>query len=384
MGVLGREDSTDMLYHLSELLPQAPWTVFQYITFRSAGAAVTALVLSMVLGPHVIEWLRQLRFRQEYRPKDAVGKDAAAVAADQAKRGTPTMGGILIVLVLDLTVLLWARWNPMVLVTVLSLIVLAGLGFYDDWLKVTRQNSEGTSSRMKMVVQVALAAAISVYLWRLPSTQSLITEIQVPFLKNPILTGVPLIGLILSVLAIVGSSNAVNLTDGMDGLAIGCTLITSLVFLIMTYVAGNKIFAAYLLIPHVSGAGELTVVCAALIGASLGFLWFNCHPAEVFMGDTGSLAIGGALGIMAVLIHQPFILLIAGGVFVAEAVSVMLQVSWFKYTRRTRGQGERLLLMSPLHHHFRKKGWPESKIVTRFYIVAIFCAVVALGSLKIR
>ena len=373
-----------MLYHLSELLPQAPWTVFQYITFRSAGAAVTALVLSMVLGPHVIEWLRQLRFRQDWRPKDAVGKDAAAVAADQAKRGTPTMGGILIVLVLDLTVLLWARWNPMVLVTVLSLIVLAGLGFYDDWLKVTRQNSEGTSSRMKMVVQVALGAAISVYLWRLPSTQSLITEIQVPFLKNPILTGVPLIGLILSVLAIVGSSNAVNLTDGMDGLAIGCTLITSLVFLIMTYVAGNKIFAAYLLIPHVSGAGELTVVCAALIGASLGFLWFNCHPAEVFMGDTGSLAIGGALGIMAVLIHQPFILLIAGGVFVAEAVSVMLQVSWFKYTRRTRGQGERLLLMSPLHHHFRKKGWPESKIVTRFYIVAIFCAVVALGSLKIR
>lgn len=374
-----------MLYHLSEQYPVAPWTVFQYITFRSAGAALTALVLSMLLGPRVIEWLRDLRFRQEYRPKDvAATKDATAAAADLAKRGTPTMGGILIVLVLDLSVLLWARWNALVLLTVLSLIVLAGLGFYDDWLKVTRQNNEGTSSRAKFLIQVGLALVIGIYLWRLPSTQALITDVQIPFLKSALLTGMPAVGLTLAVLAIVGSSNAVNLTDGMDGLAIGCTLITALVFLVMTYIAGNKLFAAYLLVPHVPGAGELTVVCAALIGASLGFLWYNCHPAEVFMGDTGSLALGGALGLMAVLIHQPFILLIAGGVFVAEAVSVMLQVSWFKYTRRTRGQGERLLLMSPLHHHFRKKGWPESKIVTRFYIVAVFCAVLALSTLKIR
>lgn len=374
-----------MLYHLSEQYPVAPWTVFQYITFRSAGAALTALVLSMLLGPRVIEWLRDLRFRQEYRPKDVSGtKDATAAAADLAKRGTPTMGGILIVLVLDLSVLLWARWNALVLLTVLSLIVLAGLGFYDDWLKVTRQNNEGTSSRAKFLIQVGLALVIGIYLWRLPSTQSLITDVQIPFLKSALLTGMPAVGLSLAVLAIVGSSNAVNLTDGMDGLAIGCTLITALVFLVMTYIAGNKLFASYLLVPHVPGAGELTVVCAALIGASLGFLWYNCHPAEVFMGDTGSLALGGALGLMAVLIHQPFILLIAGGVFVAEAVSVMLQVSWFKYTRRTRGQGERLLLMSPLHHHFRKKGWPESKIVTRFYIVAVFCAVLALSTLKIR
>lgn len=374
-----------MLYHLSESFPVAPWTVFQYITFRSAGAAVTALLLSMWLGPAMIRWLRDLRFRQEYRPKDVSGaKDATAVAADLQKRGTPTMGGILIVLVLDLSVLLWARWNALVLVTVLSLIVLAGLGFYDDWLKVTRQNNEGSSSRMKLVVQLILALAIGLYLWRLPSTQTLITDIQVPFMKNAVLTGVPGLGLAVAVLAIVGSSNAVNLTDGMDGLAIGCTLITSLVFLVMTYIAGNKLFASYLLVPHVQGAGELTVVCAALIGASLGFLWFNCHPAEVFMGDTGSLALGGALGMMAVLIHQPFILLIAGAVFVAEALSVMVQVSWFKYTRRTRGQGERLLLMSPLHHHFRKKGWPESKIVMRFYIVAVLCAVLALSTLKVR
>lgn len=374
-----------MLYHLSEWLPVAPWTVFQYITFRSAGAAVTALLLSMWLGPGVIRWLRELRFRQEYRPKD-VGetRDATAASADLAKRGTPTMGGILIVLVLDLSVLLWARWNALVLVTVLSLIVLAGLGFYDDWLKVTRQNNEGTSSRAKLLIQVGLALVIGLYLWRLPSTQTLITDIQVPFVKTAVLTGVPGLGLALAVLAIVGSSNAVNLTDGMDGLAIGCTLITTLVFLVMTYIAGNKVFAGYLLVPHVAGAGELTVVCAALIGASLGFLWFNCHPAEVFMGDTGSLALGGALGLMAVLIHQPLILLVAGGVFVAEALSVMIQVSWFKYTRYRRGQGERLLLMSPLHHHFRKKGWPESKIVTRFYIVAVLCAVLALSTLKIR
>ncbi|HRI15993.1 MAG TPA: phospho-N-acetylmuramoyl-pentapeptide-transferase [Verrucomicrobiota bacterium] len=374
-----------MFYHLSEWFPYAPWSLFQYITFRSAAAAVTALLLSMMLGPRMIDWLRRLKFRQEYQPKDVLtATDTTAAHADLAKRGTPTMGGILIVLVLDLSVLLWARWNALVLLTVLSLVVLAGLGFYDDWLKVTRQNAEGSSSRAKLIIQTGLALAIGLYLWRLPSTQTLITEIQFPFVKHAIASGVPLLGLVLTVLAIVGSSNAVNLTDGMDGLAIGCTVIASLVFVVMTYIAGNKVVASYLLVPYVPGAGELTVVCAALLGASLGFLWFNCHPAEVFMGDTGSLALGGALGIMAVLIHQPFILLIAGGVFVAEAVSVILQVSWFKYTRRTRGQGERLFLMSPLHHHFRKKGWPESKIVTRFYIAAVLCAVLALSTLKIR
>jgi phospho-N-acetylmuramoyl-pentapeptide-transferase len=374
-----------MLYHLSNLLPFAPWTVFKYVTFRSAGAAVTALLLSLWMGPHVIAWLRELKFRQDYRPKDVgAGADATAATADLAKRGTPTMGGILMVLVLDLTVLLWAQWNAHVLLTALSLVVLAGLGFYDDWLKVTRQDNAGSSSRVKLAIQCVLALAIAFYLWRLPSTETLITDLQVPFFKNPVLVGAPVVGVLVTVLTIVGSSNAVNLTDGMDGLAIGCTLITATVLVVMTYVAGNAVFAKYLLVPHVPGAGELTVVCAALVGASLGFLWFNCHPAEVFMGDTGSLALGGALGIMAVLIHQPLVLLIAGGVFVAEAVSVMLQVSWFKFTRRRYGTGRRIFLMSPLHHHFRKKGWPESKIVTRFYIVAMLCAVVALSSLKIR
>src|SRR6267143_2134757 len=207
---------------------------------------------------------------------------------------------------------------------------------------------------------------------------------MVPFFKHPVLTGAGPVGLALTVLTVMGSSNAVNLTDGLDGLAIGCTLIVAAVFLIFTYVAGNFRFAEYLQVPFVSGAGELTVFCAAMIGAGLGFLWFNCHPAQVFMGDTGSLALGGVLGIIAVLIHQPLVLVIAGGVFVAEAASVLLQTTWFKYTRHRTGSGRRLFLMAPIHHHFEKKNWHESQVVTRFYILGVLFAVVALSSLKIR
>jgi len=374
-----------MLYKLPELFPTVPWTVFKYVTFRSAGAAVTALVLSWLLGPRVIEGLRNLRFRQDYQPKDVRNPgDATAASADLAKRGTPTMGGVLILLVLDISVLLWAKPNALVVLTMLSVMVLAFLGFYDDWLKVTRQDAAGAKSRVKWIVQTLLAVVVGIYLWQLPSTRALVTEIQIPFFKDPVLSAVPWIGIPLVALTLVGSSNAVNLTDGMDGLAIGCTLIVAMVMLILTYLADNVKLATYLQIPHVRGASELTVVCAALIGASLGFLWFNCHPAEVFMGDTGSLALGGALGLMAVLIHQPLVLPIAGAVFVAEAGSVMLQVGWFKYTRRTTGEGRRIFLMAPLHHHFQKLGWKESKIVTRFYIAGILCAVVALSTLKIR
>jgi phospho-N-acetylmuramoyl-pentapeptide-transferase len=207
---------------------------------------------------------------------------------------------------------------------------------------------------------------------------------MVPFYKYPVMTGAGVVGLGLTILTIVGSSNAVNLTDGLDGLATGCTLIVSFVFLVLTYLAGNKNASAYLQIPHVVGAGELTVFCAAMIGAGLGFLWFNCHPAQVFMGDTGSLALGGALGIVSVLIHQPLVLLIAGGVFVMEAVSVILQTGWFRYTKRRYGAGRRIFLMAPIHHHFEKKGWYESQIVMRFYILGLLCAVVALSTLKLR
>ena len=382
-----------MLYYLSQFLQQqaadtawadglSPLRVFRYITFRSAGAAVTALLLSLWLGPKVIAWLKQVRFGQHYADKAEEGGSLAARVL--SKQGTPTMGGILIVLVLDLSALLWAQWNALILLTLLSLIVLAGLGFYDDYLKITRQNNRGTASRVKLWVQFALALFIGIYLWQLPATRHLITDVMVPFFKRPVLSGAGPAGLVLTVLTIMGSSNAVNLTDGLDGLAIGCTLIVAAVFLVFTYIAGNFRFAEYLQVPFVSGAGELTVFCSAMIGAGLGFLWFNCHPAQVFMGDTGSLALGGVLGIIAVLIHQPLVLVIAGGVFVAEAVSVLLQTTCFKYTRRRTGAGRRIFLMAPLHHHFEKKGWYESQVVMRFYILCILCAVVALSTLKLR
>ena len=258
------------------------------------------------------------------------------------------------------------------------------MGFYDDYAKIVQQNSSGARSFVKLSVQAGLALFIGLYLWNRPSTRELITDIMVPFYKYPVVTGVGLIGLALTMLTIVGSSNAVNLTDGLDGLAIGCTLIVSFVFVVLTYVAGHRTASAYLQIPHVVGAGELTVFCAAMVGAGLGFLWFNCHPAQVFMGDTGSLALGGALGIIAVLIHQPLVLMIAGGVFVLEAVSVMLQTGWYRYTRWRYGTGRRIFLMAPIHHHFEKKGWYESQVVMRFYILGVLCAVVALSTLKIR
>ena len=382
-----------MFYYLSQYVrlqaEGTPWEqtlsglrVFNYVTFRSAGAAITALLFSWWLGPKIIAWLRDLKFGQNYADKaEATGGMAARVLS---KKGTPTMGGILIVTVMDLAGLLWAQWNELVVLTLLSLIVLAGLGFYDDYAKITKQNSLGTTSIIKLSVQTFLAGFIGCYLWFLPDTSHLITEIMVPFYKHPVLSGAGTVGLVVTILAIVGSSNAVNLTDGLDGLAIGCSLIVTAVFMVFTYIAGNAYFANYLAVPFVPGAGELTVFCSAMFGASLGFLWFNCHPARIFMGDTGSLALGGALGIMAVLIHQPFMLLIAGGVFVAEAGSVMIQRSWFKYTKWRFGQGQRVFLMAPLHHHFEKKGWYESQVVTRFYILCILCALVALGSLKLR
>jgi phospho-N-acetylmuramoyl-pentapeptide-transferase len=382
-----------MLYYLSQFLMEksvgTPYEselsslrLFRYITFRTAGAAVTALLLSLWFGPKMIAWLKELSFGQNYRDRAEVAGNLTG--REPKKFGTPTMGGLLIVLTLNLTTLLWAQWNTLVLLTVLSVVVLASLGFYDDYTKITKASSAGAKSRVKIWVQTGLAVFIGFYLWYSPATEKLITEIMVPFYKHPVASGAGGIGLVLTALTIVGSSNAVNLTDGLDGLAIGCTLIVSFVFLIMTYVAGNVKTAAYLQIPHVSGAGELTVFCAALCGAGLGFLWFNCHPAQVFMGDTGSLALGGALGIVAVLIHQPLVLMIAGGVFVMEAASVILQTGYFRYTRKRYGTGKRIFLMAPIHHHFEKKNWHETQVVTRFYILCVLCAVLALSSLKIR
>jgi phospho-N-acetylmuramoyl-pentapeptide-transferase len=381
-----------MLYYLSQYIldatahtnwagPLSPLRVFKYITVRSAGAAVTALVLSWLLGPALIKGLKQVKFGQDYADK----AEAAGVTERlHSKRGTPTMGGLLIVLTLTLTTLLWAQWNNFVAVTLLAVVGLCGLGFHDDYTKITQGSAGGVKSYVKLLVQFLLAGCIGFYLWQVPDTSKLITEIMVPFYKHPVATGAVAAGLALTMLTIVGSSNAVNLTDGLDGLAIGCTLIVSFVFLILTYLAGNVKIAGYLQIPYEPGAGELTVFCAGMIGAGLGFLWYNCHPAQIFMGDTGSLALGGALGVMAILIHQPFVLVIAGGVFVLEALSVMLQTGWFKFTRMRYGEGRRIFLMSPLHHHFEKKNWHENQVVVRFYILGILFAVVALSTLKIR
>ncbi len=381
-----------MIHHLSQLILEAakgggweevvsPLNVLRYITVRTAGAALTSFMLSLWLGPKVILWLKKLKFGQNYADK---AEESGEFQNRLCKKGTPTMGGLLIVLALDISALIWARPNTLVLLTLLSVVGLAALGFYDDFVKITQQSGKGATSRVKLVVQFGLAFFIGIYLWSNVSTRPLITDIMVPFYKFPILTGATVTGILLAVLTIVGSSNAVNLTDGLDGLATGCTLLVSVVFLVLTYVAGNVNWAEYLQIPYVAGAGELTVFCGAMLGAGLGFLWFNCHPAQMFMGDTGSLALGGALGIIAVLIHQPFVLFIAGGVFVSEAVSVMLQTGWFKYTRKRFGEGRRIFLMAPLHHHFEKKGWYESQVVTRFYIVGVLFAVVALSTLKIR
>jgi phospho-N-acetylmuramoyl-pentapeptide-transferase len=373
----------------------SPLRLFRYITFRSAGAAITALLLSWWLGPKVIRWLKQLKFGQEYSDKaEETGGLGARVLS---KKGTPTMGGILIIAVLSTTTLLWSVWNPLIELTLLSVIVLTGLGFYDDYAKITEQSGGGTKPQVKLWVQIALAVFVAIYLWKWPAAYSelrlaenkleikinLVSTLMVPFYKYPIPVGA-IAGVVLTTLTIVGSSNAVNLTDGLDGLAIGCTLIVSIVFLVLTYLAGNLKMAAYLQIPYVAGAGELTVFCAAMLGAGLGFLWFNCHPAQMFMGDTGSLALGGALGIIAVLIQQPLLLVIAGGVFVMEAVSVILQRGWFRYTKKRYGAGRRIFLMAPLHHHFEKKGWYESQVVMRFYILCVLFAVVALSTLKIR
>jgi len=365
---------------LGDLL--SPLRVFRYITFRTAGGALTALLLSLWFGPTAIAWLKRLCMGQNYKDAAEEAGDLKARIVD--KRGTPTMGGLLIVVAIDLSALLWAQWNQLTVLSLLALLVLALLGFVDDYVKIAHQSSKGINAKVKLAVQFLSALFVAFYLYNDPHMRKLVTEVVLPFWKYPVTSGGAVLGGVVTVLTIVGSSNAVNLTDGLDGLAIGCTAIVVMVFLVLTYIAGHARFAAYLQVPYVAGAGELTVLCGAVFGASLGFLWFNCHPAQVFMGDTGSLALGGLLGIIAVLIQQPFALFIAGGVFVLEAVSVILQVLSARYSRKYLKTDKRLFLRAPIHHHFEKKGWYESKVVIRFYILSILCAVVALATLKMR
>lgn len=357
-----------MLYHLLVPLSDAisVFNVFRYITFRTAAATLTALFLAFLVGPTLIRALGRLRFGQPIRE---IGPE------HQGKAGTPTMGGLLILLSLAVSVLLWASLESRPVWIVLGLTAGYGLlGFVDDYRKVKQGNSEGLRPRTKLAWQFALALVVAVLIYTDPSFDK---ELAVPFFKN----FTPHLGWVyvpFAALVIVFMSNAVNLTDGLDGLAIGPVMIAAGTFLLLSYAAGHAVIADYLAIKHVAGSGQLSIFCGALVGGGLGFLWFNTYPAQLFMGDVGSLALGGALSAIAVVIRQEILLAVVGGIFVAEAVSVLAQVSWFKLT------GRRIFLMAPIHHHFEKVGWPEQQIVVRFWIISVILALVALSSLKLR
>jgi len=361
-----------MFYHL--LYPLHPWigafNVFQYITFRTAMATLTALLVSLLLGPTMIRKLRLIQIGQEIR--------AEGPSSHQSKRGTPTMGGVLILIAILLPTLLWSDLRKVyVWLAIVSTLAFGVIGFLDDYLKVVRKRNLGLTARAKFGLQVGVSLALGLALLALARNGQFDTTLSFPFFKSfrPDLGwAYPL----FVVLVLAGSANAVNLTDGLDGLAIGSLLVVWATFGLLAYVAGNAIAAHYLAVTNVKGAGELTVFCGAAVGASLGFLWFNCHPAQVFMGDVGSMALGGALGTVALLTKQEVLLVIAGGLFVVEAASVILQVASFRL------RGRRIFRMSPLHHHFELVGWDEAQVVIRFWIVAVIFSLLALATLKLR
>ncbi len=365
-----------MFYYLSEYTDWfSPLRVFQYTTFRAVCAALTALVMCVALGPWFIRCLAGMNLQQPIRGED----DLRELAQAHGKKSCPTMGGLLIIWAVVDSILLWARpTNPLVLICLVTLIWLGGIGFLDDWTKVQAHKSDGMRAKTKFLFQIGLGLVVGTLLLTDPIFGETARKLMTPFVKGPVIANMGWWTLLVVVVVIVGASNAVNLTDGLDGLATGCTLTVALTYAVMCYVAGNVKFSSYLQVPFVSGAGELTVVCAALIGASLGFLWFNCHPAEVFMGDTGSLAIGGLVGAIAVMIKQEVVLIIVGGVFVMEAVSVILQVASFKL------RGKRIFAMAPLHHHFELRGWSETKVTTRFWVLSVIFALLGLATLKLR
>ncbi len=353
-----------LLYPLRELF--FPFNVFRYITFRSALAALTAILISFFVGPALIRKLREWQIGQEVR------RDGPSTHF--VKQGTPTMGGVLIMISILVPSLLWSDLtNPFVWMVVVATAGFGLIGLWDDALKKTRRNSKGLSARGKLAAQIVLAAAFGATLLLLGFS----THLTVPFYKPGAELGYAFVPFVILVL--VGAANAVNLTDGLDGLAVGTTGIAFGTYALLAYAAGNAVIARYLGTPPVGGAGELTVFASAAVGASLGFLWFNAHPAAVFMGDVGSMALGGAIGSVAVICKQEILLVLVGGLFVLEAVSVILQVLSYRY----RG-GKRVFRMAPLHHHFELGGWPETKVVIRFWILAILFALSSLATLKLR
>ncbi len=360
----------EWIYPLHHLPGLSALNVFRYITFRAAYAAVTALLLCYVIGPHMIRWLQRVKLGQKVR--------AEGPQSHLAKAGTPTMGGLLIVAAIVVPTLLWGNFHSRpVWLALLATVWLGALGFLDDWLRVVKGAPKGLLGRYKLAGQITLGAIIGLVLVVWPEPGLAPTVTHVPFLKFQFIDFgwlfVPFV-----IFVVTASSNAVNLTDGLDGLASGLVAIAAVAFAGFCYLSGHARFSAYLNLSYLSYAGELTVFCAAVLGASLGFLWFNCHPADVFMGDTGSLALGGALGVVAVLIKREFWLVMVGGVFVAETLSVMIQVTSFKL------RGRRVFRMSPLHHHFELGGWSESRVVLRFYILGALLALLSLSTLKLQ
>jgi phospho-N-acetylmuramoyl-pentapeptide-transferase len=352
------------------------FNVFFYVTFRAVAAAVTAFLISVVFGNWVIRKLTALKLGQPIRRAREVHRLAELHGG---KQGTPTMGGVLIIGAVFISSILWARLNNrFVLLALFAMLYLGALGFTDDYLKVTKKNPAGVSGRYKLVFQIVLALIITSVFLSSPLLEVQARSLYVPFVKAPVIDNMGWFTFLFFTLVIVGASNAVNLTDGLDGLAIGCTVTVALAYAVLSYVAGNFRVAEYLQVPFYPFTAELAVVCAALTGAGFGFLWFNCHPAKVFMGDTGSLAIGGLIGVVAICCKQELLLVVVGGVFVLEALSVILQVISFKTT------GRRIFFMSPLHHHFELAGWRENTVIVRFWILSGICALLGLATLKLR
>ena len=367
-----------MLYHLLYPLRDfySPLNVFQYITFRSASAAILALIISFILGPAIIRMLHRNQIGEEIRE---YGPES-----HYKKRGTPTMGGIIILSAIILPTLLLADMkNPFVQILLISTIWMGCIGFIDDYLKSIKKIKKGLVARYKLAGQVSIGLIITFWIYNTPGWENITTVTSIPFLKDSVIDFGLLYPLMI-IFVVTGTSNAVNLTDGLDGLAAGLLAISFSTFSVIAYVSGRVDFSDYLNIIYLPGAGELTIFTASCVGACLGYLWFNASPAEVFMGDVGSLSTGAALGTLAILLKKELLLIIIGGVFVAEAVSVILQVGYYRYTKKKTGDGKKLFLMAPFHHHYELKGFSESKVVTRLWIIGLLLALMTLTTFKIR